>query len=157
MKTWACILTVLFIFAAALAAYFYVGGSLLVDVSVETVRASEYDNAYETVTASVKNGTAHTVFVNSLPASANDCVLVRVKLDMRNIGMFDAEWLTVETLGGARDIAVYEVVGEEQDIPRFGSGSAEVRILAGGNCARTIKLTYYVLGVERTVTVAVLD
>ena len=153
MKVWAAVLTALFVLCAVLTAYFFIGGTLVAESYTQAAPASEYPDAFRTIAQAAAKGEAERTYTNDVPSDPAGCVLTRVVVDLKNVGMFEAGWLEVDTDGCESDVALYEVIGAGGDVPAMGRGSVELRFLSRGTGQRQIRISYYVLGLRRTVTV----
>ena len=156
MKVWAAVLTALFVLCAVFTAYFFIGGTLIADSYTEAAPAAGYPDAFRTIAQAAAKGEAERTYTGDIPSDPSGCLLTRVVVELRNIGMFEAGWLEVDSDGCGEDVALYEVIGAGGDIPAMGSGTVELRFLSRGTGQREIKISYYVLGMHRTIAVKAL-
>ena len=134
--------------------WFYAGATLRARASVAVARAADYPEAFEAAASLVHSGAAYELFSNEALETAENYVLVDASVNLHNFGPFPAEWLEVEVQPGAGDVAVYSVTGGAGNVPAFGSGRVNVKLIVrDAQAERGMTLGYYVRGMHRTIEV----
>jgi len=154
MKKLNIFLMIVLILMLAFVAYFFIGGTLHAQTSVATASAADYPDVCKSISNIVNSGTAPQQFA-PLPSSPQGCTLVDMMITLTNPGLFDAEWIdiTVEPVEG--DIAIYSMTGESSSIAARTAGQVNLKLVtsAPADAARKIKLSYYVYGMLRSITI----
>lgn len=155
MRKLTALLILLLVLLAGFAGWFYVGGTLRAEVSIQTARAGEYPEAYGAIRALLASGSAPQTFADpSLPEDPAGYTLVDVNLHLSNRGLFPAEWLDIRAEAVEGDIAVYALTGEGSDVPARDSATVNLKVIttAPADAQRTIRIQYYVHGMKREIT-----
>ncbi len=139
---------------AALTLWYYVGGALSARVTTASAQASDYASAFQAAAAIVRSGAAHQVFDAAGLDAPDGYQLLDINISLKNNGLFAAEWLELVVSPGAGDAAVYSVSGLGGDVSPFGTGNLNLKLITTDvGAARTATISYYVLGMRRSVTV----
>ncbi len=156
MRKLTAVLASLLIVLLALAAWFYLGGTLRAGVYIQTAPAADYPEAYASIRDLLDSGSAPQVLGSEpLPEDPSAYTLVNITVTLANRGLFAAEWLHVTTRGAPGDVAVYALTGEGSDIAARDSGQVNLKLVtrAAPDAARDISIEYYVYGMKRAITV----
>ena len=154
MNTAHKILIAIIVLLIALIGWFWFGGALTAEPTVATARASDFPEAFSAAASIVRSGASSQTFSESALDSAADYELIDASINLKNSGLFAAEWLELKVNGGDGDVAVYSLSGAGGDVPAFGSGYVNVKILTrNADASRSATVSYYVLGLKRSVTV----
>ncbi len=154
------ILNRILLVAAALAlivvVWFWAGGHLRASATYASAAASDYPDAFNAAAAIVRSGTAQQIFTDASLDSSEGYLLMDVNISLANSGLFAAEWLEISVAPGEGDVAVYSVSGASGDVPAFGSGKLNVKLITRSpEATRSATVSYYVLGMRRSVTVPI--
>ena len=156
MRKLTALLVVILVLLAGFAGWFYLGGTLHADVSIQTAGADDYPEAYGAIRNLLASGSAPQRFMDiDLPEDPTGYKLVDVNIRLSNRGMFPAEWLDIHAGAADGDIAVYALTGEGSDVPARDSASVNLKLIttAPADAARDIRVQYYVYGMKREITV----
>ena len=156
MKKTNVILMVILILLIALVVYFFIGGKLYANVSTITAQASDYPDAFASIRNVLTSGSAPQQFSGDIPSSADGWTLMDTTITLSNRGLFAAEWVDVSVEPAPGDLAVYSLTGEGTDVGPQSSTRINLKLIttAPESTQHTITLTYYVYGMQRTLTVA---
>ena len=147
----------LFVLIAMLAfgGYCWFGSKLSARAHVVTASAGDYPDVFSSVKSIIASGTALQTFSESVPESANGLTLSDITITLQNNGLLKAEWLDIQLTGVAGDIAVYSLTGQGSDLPGHSTVQVNLKLLsrAPANTARTVVISYYVFGIQRSVEV----
>ena len=155
MKAVSIVLSVIAGLLLALIAFFFIGGTLRTQVEVSLVTAQQASEAVEEAVEAFNQGHVLQRFGDVSSVEASECVLHTVRVTLSNPGMFAAEWLGFSVSPGEGDAAVFSDAVELLDIPANQSAQLELEFLArqdGSGKGRSIQISYYVLGMRRTVS-----
>lgn len=157
MRGFQAFLTVVLVLALAMVTYFFVGGTLSADCSVASAPAADYADAFVSIRSLIASGAAPQMFSNDEITSAQDYLLIDVNISLKNIGLFDAEWLDIEVTPAPGDVAVYSLDGHGSDISAMSRGKTNLKLLttASADAPRSVTIQYYVLGMPRSIQVAI--
>lgn len=141
----------------AFVVYFFVGSMLDADVHMVSAAASDHPEAFASIQNTISSNTAPQRFTNDVPTTADGYTLIDVNITLSNKGVFPAEWISAEVEGVNGDVAVYSLSGVGSSISGRSSGQMNLKLItaASKNASRRIYLTYYVFGMERTLTLYV--
>ena len=155
MRTLTVFLSLILILMLSFCAYFYAGSTLHAEISCITASASEYPDTFEAVRHVLVSGSAPIVLSGDNLDDASACSLVDVNIILTNRGIFDAEWLNIQTQGTEGDIAVYSLTGDGSDVPARSTGQVNLKFVtrASGSVPRSLTIQYYVYGISRTIEV----
>ncbi len=138
----------------AFAAYFWLGGTLRAEVSTIAASAADHPDAYAAVGSALASGAAPQVFAE-LPASPDGLTLMDVTVALGNPGLFAAEWLDISLTGAPGDIAVYSLSGEASDVPARAAAQVNLKLITTQpDAPRALTIDYYVLGMPRSISLA---
>ena len=157
MKVAAGILSVVALLLVVLIASFFAGGTLSVGARAVSVPASDALQAFDSVVEVLDAGIAPQVFSGEEIGDASGYVLIDINFDLKNRGLFSAEWLAAEILPGEGDIAVYSRSAEVLGVPARGSETLNLKLIARADQdpeGRELLIEYYVLGMKRTAKIA---
>ena len=156
MRTLTIFLSLILILMLSFCAFFYAGGTLHAEVSCITAPASDYPDAFESVKHVVAAGSAPIVLSDASLDDISACSLVDVNIILTNRGVFDAEWLNIQTRGAEGDVAVYSLTGDGTDVPARSTGQVNLKFVtrAASNVPRSLTIQYYVYGISRTIELA---
>ena len=154
MKKINVFLMIVLILLIAFAVYFFVGGTLKASVSTITAPASDHPDAF----ASIRNVLDSHSAPQQFGEISNDpglYTLMDVTVSLANHGVFAAEWIDAAVTPANGDVAVYSLTGEGSDVPARSVSQINLKIITTNPAApRSIRLTYYVHGMLRTIDVA---
>jgi len=155
MKKLNIFLLIVFLLLAAFVAYFFIGGTLTVQMHTITAPAADHPDAFTSIRNVIASGAAPMQFTGDVPQSPEDCTLVDTTITLTNRGMFPAEWIDVQVKNLPGDIAVYSLAGQGSDVAARSASQLNLKILTTEPAVapRTITLTYYVYGLMRSVTI----
>lgn len=155
MKKLNVVLMVVLILLIALVVYFFLGARLHASVSTITAQASDYPDAFASIRNVLTSGSAPQQFSGDIPSSADGWTLVDTTITLSNRGLFAAEWVDVSVESVPGDLAVYSLTGEGADIGPQSSARVNLKLIttAPETTQRAITLTYYVFGMQRTLTI----
>ena len=155
MKKLTLFLGVVLVLMLIAAGVYYFGGTLHGQARVQTAMAGDYPAVFTSVCEILSNGSAPQRYDRTIPESAEGYALADITVDLRNYGLFPAEWLHIECEGQPGDIAVYSLTGEGADVPARSAGSVNLKLItaAAPDIPREITLEYYVYGMKRTIRV----
>ena len=136
-------------------AFFYTGGTLRAEVSCISAAAMDYPEALNAIRDVLASGSAPILFSGASLDDASALTLVDVNIILTNRGIFDAEWLNIQTEGAEGDIAVYSLTGDGTDVLARGTGQVNLKYITrtAGSAPRKITIQYYVYGISRTIEV----
>lgn len=153
MKKINIVLMVVLILMIAFVVYFFVGGTLKPLVTFATAPAADHPDAFASIQGVLAAHAAPQQFAE-LDGDAGRYTLVDMNVQLSNHGIFDAEWVDVDVAPAHGDVAVYSFTGEGSDIPARSVGSVNLKLITTNPSAgRDITITYYVHGMQRTVSV----
>lgn len=154
MKKLNVLLSIALILLLGFVAFFFIGGTLRSAVSVATASASDYPEVCTSIQSIVDSGAAAQKF-SDLPESMDGCTLIDMTISLSNYGLFDAEWIDVSVSPASGDLAVYSLTGESSSLPSRTMGAVNLKLIssAPADTTRPITLSYYVLGMKRSITV----
>ena len=158
MKALTIALSVIAGLLIALIVVFFTGAALGADVSVTTLPAAQDALGFAAAVENVREGTCSAVFAAMESEEADDYTVTEVTVAFRNNGLFDAEWLTFEVTPGAGDLAVWSQSAEMLDVPARSEATLTLSLLsrAGSPVAgRTLEVEYYVLGMQRAMSLPI--
>ncbi len=157
MRGFIACLAVILVLMIAFVTYFFVGGTLSAEPTVVSVPASQQADAFAAAKSVVEGGVAPQRFSNAEIGNADGYRLIDVTISLKNIGVFAAEWLEIDVSPAQGDVAVYSVTGDGTDVASFTRSQANLKLLtaAGENARRTVTVSYYVLGMRRSVRITV--
>ena len=154
MKTIHKILIAIIVLLVVLIGWFWFGGALKAEPIVATARASDFPDAFTAAAAIVRSGASQQVFSEASLDSVENYELVDASINLKNSGLFKAEWLEIEVTGGDGDVAVYSLTGANSDVSPFGSSYVNVKLITrNAEASRSATISYYVLGMKRSITV----
>ncbi len=138
-------------------AYCYLGSTLQSSVTCISAAASDYPDAFDSICAVIGRGSAPQTFSEDIPDDAANYSLLDITVNLKNRGLFDAEWLNISLEGVPGDIAVYSLTGDGTDVAARSSGQINLKLItcADVNTVRNLSIQYYVYGISRTITVEV--
>lgn len=160
MKAVTLALAAIAILLAALIGFFFIGGTLRAQAVVLTAEAQQTPEVFETVNEVLAGGIAPQVFDDSPLEDAAQYVLSDVTVTFKNGGLFNAEWLHAQVVPGEGDVAVYSVSDDSLDVAAHSSAQFNLKMISRAGepgAGRTLEVEYYVLGMRRTVSVAIAD
>ena len=155
MRKLTAVLTVILVLLLGFGAWFYVGGTLHTQVSIQTARAADYPEAYGAIRQLLDSGAAPQVLDGgALAEDPSAYTLVDITVALTNRGLFPAEWLDVRLEGASGDIAVYAVTGEGSDVAARDRGQVNLKLIttAVPEAGRKVMIQYYVHGLKRQIT-----
>ena len=155
MRTLTVFLSLILILMLSFCAFFYAGGTLRAEVSCITVPAADYPEAFASVQHVLASNSAPIVLSDASLDDISACSLVDVNIILTNRGIFDAEWLNIQTRGADGDVAVYSLTGDGTDVPARSTGQVNLKFVtrASGSVPRSLTIQYYVYGISRTIEV----
>ena len=153
MRTLTVFLSLILILMLSFCAFFYAGGTLRAEVSCITASAAEYPDSFASVQNVLATGSAPIVLSDANLDDPSGYYLVDVNIILTNRGIFDAEWLNIQTQGAQGDIAVYSLTGDGSDVPARSTGQVNLKFVtrASGSVPRSLTIQYYVYGISRTI------
>lgn len=156
MKKVNVFLTVVLVVMLAFIAYFIVSGTLRPQAAIAAAPAMDHLDVCESIQNIIDSGTAPQQF-QPLPATPEGCTLEDVTITLTNPGMFAAEWIDITVEPAEGDIAVYSVTGETSSLRPRSSGQVNLKLLttAPEGTTRTVRLSYYVFGMPREISLEV--
>ena len=129
------------------------GANLKASATMTTAEGWQYPELFDSIENVIASGSAPQQW-KELPEDTHNLTLVEIRIDLKNGGMFPAEWLDIQIVPTQEDIAVYSVTGEGSTVPRHSSSEVSLRLITRDPYGkRTVKLNYYVYGMQRTITV----
>ena len=154
MKGFTIFLSVILIAMIGFCVFFYVGGTLDVQMGNISANAAEYPDAFNSIRNVIASGSAPQVFSGDPLDDPKNYTLLDINLTLTNRGIFDAEWVHAEVSGATGDVAVYSLSGEGMDIAARSSGQMNLKLItrAPVSVSRTITLQYYVYGMSRSIS-----
>ena len=154
MKTIHKILIAVIALLIVLIGWFWFGGALKAEPIVASARAADFPDAFTAAASIVRSGASQQVFSEASLDSAENYELVDASINIKNSGLFKAEWLEIEVTGGDGDVAVYSLTGAGSDVSPFSSSYVNVKLITrNAEASRSATVSYYVLGMKRSVTV----
>lgn len=148
------ILLVILALMLALTFWFHYGAKLRGRATVTTAVASDYPDAFTAAASIVRSGAAHQTFSDASLDGSAGYELVDASVDLKNYGLFAAEWLEITVNPAAEDVAVYSTSGGASDVPAFGSGRINVKLVTrNAQASRSVTINYYVYGIYESITV----
>lgn len=133
---------------------FHNSGKLQAEVAGVAASASDHIDTFNSVVDILRDGVAPQTFVPEVPTSPDGMFLVATTVTLKNNGFCDANWIEVQAIGASGDIAVYALEGTGMDIPKGQSGDLILKfITTTPGEKRRLKISYYIMGVPRTITV----
>ncbi len=156
MRALTVILCVLLALVIAFGAWFFVTGTLDVQVTRVTAPASDYPEAFASIRDVLISGGAQAVYsMGESLENAADYTLMDVNIQMTNRSLFDAEWLNIELIPIGGDVALYSLTGNTADVPAKGMQSANLKLVtrAEESGTHTLVIQYYVFGISRSVKI----
>ena len=154
MKTIQKLLIIVLALLVALIVWYFAGGKLEASAMSASAMASDYSDAYAAAAAIVRSGAAPQTFSSASLDSSEGYELVDATIRLNNRGLFAGEWLEISVNPGEGDVAVYSVSGASGDVPAFGSGQLNVKLITrDAGAQRSATVSYYVLGMRRSITV----
>ena len=134
--------------------WFYAGAKLSGRATTTTASAADYPDAFVAASSIVRSGAAHQTFSNISLDTSDGFELVDASVQLSNRGFFAAEWLEITVNPAEEDVAVYSTSGGTSDVPAFGSGRINVKLITrNAEASRSVTISYYVLGMYTSVTV----
>lgn len=150
---------ILIVLVAAIAIFcivFHFSGNLKVEVSGVAASAADHVDTYNSVLEILKAGTSPQTFTTEIPSSPDDIYLVATTITLSNKGFLDANWVEATVVGASGDIAVYSLTGANCDIPKGGTDTLTLKLISRTPSEiRKMMISYYIMGVQRTITVNV--
>ncbi len=139
----------------AFGGYCWLGSKLSARAHAVTASASDYPDVFSSVQSIIASGTAYQTFSESVPETASGLTLCDVTISLSNNGLLKAEWLDIQLVGVAGDVAVYSLTGQGADLAGKSSAQVNLKLIsrAPANTARTVVISYYVFGIQRSVEV----
>ena len=155
MRKLTILLAIVLVLLLGFGGWFYLGGALRFEVSVQSARASDYPEAFGSIRAVLEGGTAPQVLGSGLSEDPSAYTLMDINVTLSNRGLFPAEWLHITVHGAPGDIAVYAVTGEGSDVPARDSATVNLKLVttSPADAPRDIAIQYYVHGMKREITV----
>ena len=156
MRKLTALLTVVLVLMLGFAGWFYLGGTLRGELSVQAARAADYPEAFGAIRSVLEGGAAPQVLDGGgLSEDPSPYTLMDINLTLTNRGLFPAEWLHITMEGAPGDIAVYAVTGEGSDVAPRDSANVNLKLVTTGatDAPRSISIQYYVHGMKREITV----
>ena len=155
MKGYTAVIATVFTVLVLLTGYFFIGGTLFYDVSVETANAGDFPEAFSAIEGIIDGGSAFETYRLTDLGAAEDCTLTSITVRLKNYGAFPCEWLEISMVPAAGDVAAYSVTGYADTVDGFGSGQVNLKLISHGTGPRTVEISYYVFGMHRTIRVPV--
>ena len=156
MRKLTILLAIVLVLLLGFAGWFYLGGTLRGELSVQTARAADYPEAFGAIRSVLEGGVAPQVLDGGgLSEDPSPYTLMDINLTLANRGLFPAEWLHIQLEGAPGDIAVYAVTGEGSDVAPRDSATVNLKLVttAATDAPRSILIQYYVHGMKREITV----
>ena len=156
MRKLTILLAIVLALLLGFAGWFYLGGTLRSEVTVQSARAADYPEAFGAIRSLVTGGTAPQVLGGSaLSEDPSPYTLIDINVTLTNRGLFPAEWLHITVEGAPGDIAVYAITGEGSDVAPRDSATINLKLVttAAADAPRRIVIQYYVHGMKREITV----
>jgi len=155
MRKLTVLLAVVLALLLGFAGWFYLGGTLRGEVTVQAAPAANYPEAFGSVRALLESGAAPQVLDGgALSEDPAPYTLMDITVTLANRGLFPAEWLHITAQGAPGDIAVYSVTGEGSDVAPRDSGTVNLKLIttAPVDAPRSVTVQYYVHGMKREIT-----
>ncbi|MBE5808035.1 MAG: hypothetical protein E7317_06820 [Clostridiales bacterium] len=147
------VLLILLLLMVVFVIYFQWGSNLHTRATVDYQPADAQPDLIRSMQRNAAAGALPQQFAE-LPADIAGCTLVTIDVVLTNAGMIDAEWLDISVSPAAGDIAVYQLSGEGATIRARSSGQVSLQLLTTRPAERrSVRLNYYVYGIEKTITV----
>ena len=156
MRKLTALLTIVLVLLLGFGGWFYLGGTLRGEVSVQSARAADYPEAFGAIRSLVTGGAAPQVLGGSaLSEDPSPYTLIDINVTLTNRGLFPAEWLHITVEGVPGDIAVYAITGEGNDVAPRDRSTINLKLVttAATDAPRRIVIQYYVHGMKREITV----
>lgn len=156
MRKLTILLAIVLALLLGFAGWFYLGGTLRSEVSVQSARAADYPEAFGAIRSLVTGGAAPQVLGGgALSEAPSPYTLIDINVTLTNRGLFPAEWLHITVEGAPGDIAVYAITGEGSDVVPRDSATINLKLVttAAADAPRRIVIQYYVHGMKREITV----
>ena len=156
MRKLTILLAIVLALLLGFAGWFYLGGTLRSEVSVQSARAADYPEAFGAIRSLVTGGAAPQVLGGgALSEDPSPYTLIDINVTLTNRGLFPAEWLHITVEGAPGDIAVYAITGEGSDVVPRDSATINLKLVttAAADAPRRIVIQYYVHGMKREITV----
>ena len=148
------ILLVILALAVAFTLWFHWTSRLSCRATVTAARAEDIAEAFQAAAAIVHSGAAYRTFSPDDLETAEGYSLIDASIQLKNRGMYDAEWLEITVDPADADVAVYSVSGAAGDVPAFSEGRVNLKLITRDPTARrSVTIGYYVLGMHKSVTV----
>lgn len=140
----------------AFAGVFWIGGSLRATARVLTAGAAEYPDVFPSIRSVLESGSAPQTFDASELRDASAYTMMDITLSLENRGFLPMEWLHMEAIPEAGDVAVYSLSGEGTTLPARSAGQLNLKLLTAGaaGSGRQVTVEYYVFGLKRQITVS---
>ena len=133
--------------------YFRQGANLRARANVAYAPISEHPELTESIRHNAATDALPQQFAE-IPDDLSGCSIVNIDVVLTNVGLYDAEWLDIALEPQQGDIAVYAVTGEGGTVRARSSGQVALSLLTTFPAGtRTIRLNYYVYGMQKTITV----
>lgn len=156
MRKLTILLAIVLALLLGFAGWFYLGGTLRSEVSVQSARAADYPEAFGAIRSLVTGGAAPQMLGGgALSEDPSPYTLIDINVTLTNRGLFPAEWLHITVEGAPGDIAVYAITGEGSDVVPRDSATINLKLVttAAADAPRRIVIQYYVHGMKREITV----
>lgn len=147
------LLTLLLLLLLCIGAFQW-GAQLSTHTQIATASAADLPDVFRSVRNILLTATAPQQF-EATPDTADGLVLTDISIELRNNGLFDAEWISATLTPRSGDIAVYSLSGEGTTIPARSSSTFNMKLIGRSSDieGRSILLEYYVLGMEKQITI----
>ena len=156
MRKLTILLAIVLVLMLGFAGWFYLGGTLRGEVTVQSAPAADYPEAFGAIRSVLEGGAAPQVLGGGgLSEDPSPYTLVDINVTLTNRGLFPAEWLHISMEGAPGDIAVYAITGEGGDVAPRDSATVNLKPVttASADTPRSIVIQYYVHGMKREITV----
>ena len=154
MRKLTAVLTLILMLLLGFGGWFYIGGTLHSQVSIQTARAAEYPEAYGAIRRLLDSGAAPQILDGgALSEDPSAYTLVDITVALTNRGLFPAEWLDMRLQGAEGDIAVYAITGEGSDIAARDRGQVNLKLIttAPPDAERRVLIQYHIHGMKRQI------
>ncbi|MCL1963650.1 MAG: hypothetical protein FWF69_01130 [Firmicutes bacterium] len=155
MRVFTCILLLVTLLAAAFLGYCYVNARMVIEgVSASQVAAADALGTYNQVKNQIAQGTfLGTVYRDANYVMPEGYTFLTLTVRMANHGILPQDWIRIELTPDAADIAL---LYNERTPTLAGMSRADFYATllthTGAHTSRTVKITYYVLGMPFSVS-----